>query len=91
MKSAIVTGCAGFIGSHLVEKLLAKKWKVVGIDNWKDVVVQDPAFVRPAEVNVLMGDPSKAKKVLGWQPKVSFKELVKMMVESDVARLEQKK
>ena len=51
--------------------------------NWQDHVVQDPAFMRPAEVDLLIGDSTKAEKVLGWERKVSFPELVKMMVESD--------
>jgi len=55
--------------------------------NWKKYVVVDKNFYRPAEVNILMGDYSKAKKKLGWQPKVKFKDLVKMMVDEDIKRL----
>jgi GDPmannose 4,6-dehydratase len=50
-------------------------------------VVIDERFVRPAEVDLLIGDPSKAKRVLGWEPKVSFEELVEMMVRADIDRL----
>jgi len=53
---------------------------------WQDYVVKDDNFYRPAEVNELRGDYSKAKKKLGWQPKVKFEELVKMMVEADLKR-----
>jgi len=57
----------------------------VGIDNWKDYVIQNvAAHMRPAEVDYLIADPAKAKKVLGWEPKTSFKELVEMMVKSDL-------
>ncbi len=52
--------------------------------NWKDYVELDPRYLRPAEVDQLLGDSSKAKRELGWKPKVSFNELVKMMVESDM-------
>jgi GDPmannose 4,6-dehydratase len=54
--------------------------------NWEDYVETDPAFHRPAEVELLCGDASKARKELGWQPRVSLEELVSMMVESDLAR-----
>ena len=47
----------------------------------------DPAFVRPAEVDVLIGDPSKAKRKLGWEPAVRFKQLVELMVDADLERL----
>jgi GDPmannose 4,6-dehydratase len=50
-------------------------------------VVVDPRFIRPAEVDLLQADPSKARAELGWEPKVSFEELVAMMVEADLARL----
>ncbi|HQF83325.1 MAG TPA: GDP-mannose 4,6-dehydratase, partial [Candidatus Pacearchaeota archaeon] len=68
------------------------KWEGKGIDEVgkyqdKVVVKVSPKFYRPAEVDLLLSDPSKAKKVLGWNPKVKFKELVKMMVESDLNNL----
>ena len=55
--------------------------------NYQDYVVQDPRFYRPAEVDLLIGDPSKAQKVLGWTATTSFKELVEMMVEADLQRV----
>ncbi len=55
--------------------------------NWQDYVVQDPAFMRPAEVDQLIGDPAKAKAELKWEPEVSFQALVQMMVEADVEQL----
>ena len=58
----------------------------VGLD-YQDYVVQDPRFFRPAEVDLLVADPSKAARELGWTPKVSFEELVRMMVEADLERL----
>ncbi len=55
--------------------------------NWKDFVVQDPEFMRPAEVDQLIGNPAKAAAQLGWEPEVSFKELVQMMVDADIEEL----
>ena len=55
--------------------------------DWKKHVVIDPAFVRPAEVDLLIGDPGKAKRQLGWEPEVTFPNLVKMMVDADLERL----
>ena len=56
--------------------------------NWQDYVVQDPEFYRPAEVDLLVSDPSKVRKQLGWAPEVSFEELIEMMVEADLTRLQ---
>jgi GDPmannose 4,6-dehydratase len=56
--------------------------------NWEDYVVVDLRFVRPAEVDLLVGDASKAKKVLNWKPKVSFEELIAMMVDADLKALQ---
>lgn len=58
--------------------------------DYKDHVVTDPRFVRPAEVERLLGDPSHAKKVLGWEPEVSFKQMIEMMVDADMERLKSK-
>jgi GDPmannose 4,6-dehydratase len=58
----------------------------VGLE-WQEYVEVDPAFIRPAEVEILLADPSKAKQELGWRPKVGFEELVTMMVDSDMERL----
>ena len=57
-----------------------------GLD-WEKYVVTDPAFIRPAEVDLLIGDPAKAKEKLGWVPETSFIDLVHMMVDADLARL----
>ncbi len=57
-----------------------------GMD-YETYVVSDPAFLRPAEVDLLHGDSTKARTVLGWEPKVHFRDLVEMMVDSDMARL----
>lgn len=72
--------------THSVQEFVEQAFSAVGLD-WKDYVVIDPKFVRPAEVQLLLGDASKAKRVFGWEPKVRFDELVKMMVEGDVERL----
>jgi GDPmannose 4,6-dehydratase len=75
--------------THTVEELVTVAFERAGLD-WKKHIVIDPAFIRPAEVDLLIGDPSKAKEKLGWTPKVSFKELVHRMVDSDIARLSKK-
>jgi GDPmannose 4,6-dehydratase len=69
-----------------VQELVDIAFSHVGLD-YRDFVVLDRKFIRPAEVDLLMGDSSKAKKVLGWQPRVHFAELVKMMVDADLALL----
>ena len=71
--------------THSIRELLDAAFAVVGVDDWSGYVRQDPRFMRPAEVELLIGDPSKARTRLGWEPKVSFPELVAMMVENDVA------
>jgi len=75
--------------THTVRQLLDAAFRYVGL-NYQDYVGVDPAYLRPAEVHHLRGDYSLAKRLLGWEPKVSFEELVKMMVQADLARLEQK-
>lgn len=70
--------------THSIEEFLDLAFKEVGIDDWKPYVRQDPAFMRPAEVDLLLGDPTKAEKVLGWKRKVDFPGLVKLMVAHDL-------
>jgi GDPmannose 4,6-dehydratase len=70
--------------THSIEEFLELAFAEVGISDWHPYVVQDPRFFRPAEVDLLIGDPSKAKSKLGWVPEVDFPELVKMMVENDL-------
>jgi GDPmannose 4,6-dehydratase len=70
--------------THSIRELLDIAFTHVGIEDWADKVGQDPRFMRPAEVDLLIGDPSKAKQQLGWAPKVSFPELVRMMVDNDL-------
>jgi GDPmannose 4,6-dehydratase len=72
--------------THSVLELVDIAFSHVGL-NWRDYVVVDEKFVRPAEVDLLIGDPSKAKEKLGWEQEVSFEQLVKMMVDSDLERL----
>ncbi|HEY0642172.1 MAG TPA: GDP-mannose 4,6-dehydratase, partial [Nocardioides sp.] len=71
--------------THSIKDFLDLAFAHVGIDDWEKYVVQDPRFMRPAEVDQLVGDASKAKDVLGWTPTVSFPELVAMMVDADIA------
>ncbi len=78
----IATGVA-----HSVRELVEVAFDCVGLD-WKKYVVEDPALIRPAEVDLLIGDPSKAKNQLGWQPEVTFAELIRRMVFADLQRLQ---
>jgi GDPmannose 4,6-dehydratase len=71
--------------THSVEEFLTLTFEKVGLGDWKNYVRHDPKFLRPAEVDLLIGDPSKAKEKLGWQPEVGFDELVDMMVAHDIA------
>jgi GDPmannose 4,6-dehydratase len=70
--------------THTIRELLEVAFAAAGIDDWKPLVETDPRFTRPAEVDLLMGDASKAQDKLGWKPKVGFAELVTMMVEHDL-------
>jgi len=70
--------------THSIREFLNLAFAEVGIDDWAPYVRQDPKFLRPAEVDLLIGDASKAKEKLGWEPEVSFPQLVKMMVEHDL-------
>jgi GDPmannose 4,6-dehydratase len=76
--------------SHSVREFLEAAADRCGLD-WKSVVETDPRYLRPTEVDYLMGDYSKIQKALGWRPKVSFEELVRLMVDHDLelARQEQ--
>jgi GDPmannose 4,6-dehydratase len=71
--------------THSVEEFLTLTFEKVGLGDWRNYVRHDPKFLRPAEVDLLIGDPSKAKEKLGWQPEVGFDKLVEMMVEHDMA------
>ncbi len=70
--------------SHSIKDFLDLAFSEVGINNWKPYVKKNPAFMRPAEVDVLLGNSAKAEKELGWKRKVDFPSLVKMMVQHDV-------
>lgn len=70
--------------THPISELLDLAFAEVGINDWKPYVKQDPRFMRPAEVDLLHGDPSKAEKKLGWKPEIGFKELIAMMVKNDL-------
>ena len=72
--------------THSVNDLVKTAFSYVGLD-WRDYVVQETNLFRPAEVDLLVGDSSKAKQLLDWEPKVDFKELIEMMVDADIERL----
>ncbi|MET0650778.1 MAG: GDP-mannose 4,6-dehydratase [Pyrinomonadaceae bacterium] len=69
--------------THSVREFLEEAFGYLGLD-WEKYVEIDPRYFRPAEVDLLLGDPTKARTILGWEPKVGFKELVKIMVDSDM-------
>jgi GDPmannose 4,6-dehydratase len=69
--------------SHSVREFLDLAASFAGV-NWKSLVETDPRYFRPTEVNFLQGDASKARETLGWQPEISFEELVRSMVEHDL-------
>jgi GDPmannose 4,6-dehydratase len=71
--------------THSIHELLDVAFRLAEIDDWQRYVKQDPRFYRPAEVDLLIGDASKAHAKLGWKPKVTFEELVRMMYENDLA------
>ena len=75
--------------SHSVRDFLDEAFKCAGIDDWNGFVEVDPRYYRPTEVEHLVADNTKAKEKLGWQPKVKFPELVKMMVDADLAAVEE--
>ncbi|MCD1269700.1 NAD-dependent epimerase/dehydratase family protein [Microbacterium sp. MEC084] len=70
--------------THSIEEFLDLAFAEIGIDDWKPYVQQNPAFMRPAEVDILLGDPAKAEGVLGWKREVDFPGLVKLMVAHDL-------
>ena len=70
--------------THSIEEFLTLAFAEIGIDDWRPYVVQNPAFMRPAEVDILLGDPSKAETVLGWKREVDFPGLVSRMVAHDL-------
>ena len=72
--------------THTVQEFVEIAFGHAGL-NWEEHVKLDPKFIRPAEVDLLIGDPSKAKKELGWEPSVDFRGLVEMMVDADIAAL----
>ncbi len=73
--------------THSVQELCEVAFSAVGL-NWRDHVIQDPRFMRPAEVDLLVSDPKKAQTVLGWTPDVDFKSLIEMMVSADIKQLQ---
>jgi GDPmannose 4,6-dehydratase len=72
--------------THTVQRLLEVAFGCVDLD-WRNYTVQDEAFMRPAEVDLLIGDSSKAQAKLGWEPTISFEQLIEMMVQADIERL----
>jgi GDPmannose 4,6-dehydratase len=76
--------------THSVRDFVRVAFEAAGLGSYEPYVVTDPRFVRPAEVDLLIGDPSKAARQLGWTPDVTFEQLVQMMVEADIDRLSER-
>ena len=77
--------CTGV--QHSIKELLTHAFRTAGIEDWEQYVDSDPRFKRPAELHALHGSYAKAKKVLGWEPKTEFKDMVALMVNEDIKRL----
>ena len=73
--------------THSVKEFLEEAFNYTGFGNWQNYVEIDPRYLRPAEVEVLVGDASKAREKLGWQPKIKFKDLAKIMMDADLRAL----
>jgi GDPmannose 4,6-dehydratase len=73
--------------THSVRDCVRIAFDEAGVDDWERYVTIDPAFLRPAEVDQLIGNPAKAKAELGWEPQTSFEELIRLMTRSDLAAL----
>jgi len=73
--------------THSVKEFLVEAFQYAGLGDWKNYVEIDPRYFRPAEVEILIGDSSKAREKLGWKPKIKFQELVKIMVDADLRKL----
>ncbi|MBC7761473.1 MAG: GDP-mannose 4,6-dehydratase [Candidatus Saccharibacteria bacterium] len=71
--------------THSIRELLDLAFAAADIDDWSGYIRQDPRFMRPAEVDLLIGDPTKAREVLGWERKVDFTHLIQMMVQNDIS------
>jgi GDPmannose 4,6-dehydratase len=76
--------------AHSVREFLEEAFSYVNLD-WREYVEIDPQYFRPTEVDYLLGDPSKARTTLGWQPKTTFQQLVRMMVDADVRLAEEER
>jgi GDPmannose 4,6-dehydratase len=76
--------------THTVREFARIAFESAGLGSYEPYVVTDPRFVRPAEVDILIGDPTKAREKLGWVPEVTFEELVEMMVRADIDRLSER-
>jgi GDPmannose 4,6-dehydratase len=76
--------------THSIKEFLDIGFKLIGETDWLYHVKQDPRFMRPAEVDILTGDSTKARKTLGWKPKTTFEELVNIMVQNDIELIEGK-
>ena len=85
-KALVTVGATG--EAHSVREFVAEAFRLVGISNWEKHVTIDEKNIRPSEVYNLRGDASKAKRVLGWEPKTRFKDLVRIMVEAEIGSLE---
>ena len=77
--------------TYSIKDFLTEAFNQIGVKDWTHYVKQDPRFMRPAEVDVLLGDATKAKEKLGWEARTSFEEIVKIMVENDIKKIKEKR
>ena len=77
--------------NHSIRDFLTLAFSEIGVSDWEKYVVQDPRFMRPAEVDTLMGDYTKAREILGWEPRVSLEGIVKKMIKNDIDLLTKEK
>jgi len=78
--------CSGKV--HSIKDLITESFKAVGINDWDNYITKDEKFYRPAEVETIIGDNSKAKEKLGWTPKTSFSQMINNMVQNDIKLLQ---
>ena len=72
---------------HSVKEFLTESFQYAGLGAWENYIEVDPRYLRPTEADSLLGNPAKAKEKMGWQPKVKFKDLVRIMVDADLRAL----
>jgi GDPmannose 4,6-dehydratase len=76
--------------THSVREFVEEAFKCIGVDNWEDFIEYEHSLSRPAEVDLLIGDATKSKEILGFEPKIKFKQLVKIMVDAELEKFKKR-